>query len=416
MALVAGVMFATVPWPAFGSVDTYSARQWNMRHVDAEKAWAVGRGEGVTIAIVDTGVDLEHPDLKGAFVDGFDFVDNDSRPDDENGHGTHVAGIAAARSNNYVGVAGVAPQAKIMPIRVLDDDGRGSASDVEAGVKWAVDRGADVVNLSLSGSVVVEGLTRGTLNAMVDYAWSKGAVPVIAAGNGGLFRTDSSDARRILVTATTDRDTLADYATSVGFADWGMAAPGGDTADGEASMIYSTLWDPVKGSGYGYGIGTSMAAPHVSGAAAILRGLGLDAPKTVERILATAQDIGSSGDDFTYGSGLLDVAAAVKGLGPKAVAEPTEAPRRPAGRPRGSIATDDVLEAAPTAAPRSTTSAAGAKPTSKPTASPRARMLASDEMSEKSALANIVIASTLLAAAAGLVGYGGFRRVRSGGG
>jgi subtilisin family serine protease len=399
-------------WPVavLASDDQFSGRQWNLARVSTERAWATARGAGATIAIVDTGVDIEHPDFAGAFVPGFDFVDNDADPDDENGHGTHVAGIAAARADNGRGVAGVAPEAKIMPIRVLNESGRGSGEDVEAGVRWAVDHGADVVNLSLSGSVVVEGLSRGTLNEIVDYAWTKGVVAVIAAGNGGLFRTDSSDARRLLVTATTKRDTRAEYATSVGFADWGIAAPGGDDADDEASMIFSTYWDPVKGSGYGYGVGTSMAAPHVAGAAAILRGLGVDAPKTVERILSTADDIGDGGEDFDFGNGLLNVAEAVKGQAkPAASAAPAVVRTRAPNTPKPAAAVARTAAPAPAASGRAEVTVDQVSPA--PTE--RARVLASDELSEKSAIANIVLAATLLSAAAGLVGYESFRRVRS---
>jgi subtilisin family serine protease len=270
------------------------------------------------------------------------------------------------------------------------------------------------VNLSLSGVVVVEGLTGGTLNEIVDYAWSKGSMAVVAAGNGGLFRTDSSRARRLLVTATTKGDSLADYATSVGFADWGLAAPGGDNDDGQEGEIFSTLWEPLKGSGYGWGIGTSMAAPHVSGAAALLRGLGLDAPKTVERILTTAEDIGSEGDDFTYGAGLLDVDAAVRGLGPKA-SSPDGAPptgSAPPVRARGREVPTDAPRAVGTPKATVVAKVAGtAEPT--PMVSPGARIQASDEVSEKSAIANIMLAATLLSAAAALVGYGSFRRLRS---
>jgi subtilisin family serine protease len=134
--------------------DPLFARQWALDQVNAPEAWARGaRGAGTTVAIVDTGVDLQHPDLSSKLVTGHDFVadNNDcpAGPQDENGHGTHVAGIAAAVTNHGIGVAGVAPDAQIMPVRVLDADGSGSSEDVAAGITWAADHGAEVINLSL---------------------------------------------------------------------------------------------------------------------------------------------------------------------------------------------------------------------------------------------------------------------------
>jgi subtilisin family serine protease len=306
--IVAVMALAPVAW---ASADRYSSRQWALDRVRAETAWSIGgRGDGATIAIVDSGVDLRHEDLKGSFVKGYDFVDDDADPSDEHGHGTHVAGIAAARADNEIGIAGVAPEAKIMPVRVLDADGRGTGSDVDAGIRWAADHGADVINLSLSdGDILVESLFGDALNESLDYAWSKGAVPVVVSGNDGFFRTQLASADGVMVTATGPDDTKASYANSVGFAKWAIAAPGG-TPESQSSMVFSTLWTRSGRTHYGWAYGTSMAAPHVSGAAAILRGLGLTPQQTVDRLLSTARDIGEDGRDSVYGSGLLDVAAA----------------------------------------------------------------------------------------------------------
>jgi subtilisin family serine protease len=413
-ALVAGVLLAVVPIPARASDDSYSDRQWGLRKVGAEQAWGAGRGAGITIAVVDTGVDLKHPDLAGSFVPGYDFVGDDADPSDRNGHGTHVAGIAAARADNGIGVAGVAPEAEIMPIRVINSKGRGLASDVEDGVKWAVEHGADVLNLSFSAGVVIEGLSGGSMTDLLSYAWSKGVVPVVSSGNGGLFRTDSSDAKALVVTATTTDDERAPYATSVGLAPWGIAAPGGDDHDGNASKVISTYWNEKTGSGYGWGTGTSMAAPHVAGAAAVLRGLGLTPQQTVDRILSTAKDIGSAGDDFTFGHGLLDVGAATKGLGERtASSSPTTAtddgPDTDPAPAAGQVAS-------PQAQPRSSRPApAGPEATRTRTDSPSplGRLIASDEKSERSALANLLLAGTLLGAAGALVGFGSWQRVRA---
>ncbi|HEY8769194.1 MAG TPA: S8 family serine peptidase, partial [Thermoleophilaceae bacterium] len=132
--------------------DPLFPHQWGLAQVKAPQAWARGaQGSGATIAIVDSGIDLNHPDLSGKLVPGFDFASGASCASggqDRNGHGTHVAGIAAATTNNGIGVAGTAPLAQIMPVRVLDEAGNGSSVDVSAGIKWAADQGAQVVNLS----------------------------------------------------------------------------------------------------------------------------------------------------------------------------------------------------------------------------------------------------------------------------
>ncbi len=297
---------------ATASVDQYTGVLWGMKKVRAEAAWARGAGQGVTVAVVDSGVDPTHEDLKANIVAGHDFVDDDNDARDETGHGTHVAGIIAAVANNQLGVAGVAPKAKIMPVRVLDKEGSGSQGDIEAGVRWAVAHGAKVVNLSLGADVLVEFVTGGTLANAVNYAWNHGVVAVISAGNDDFFRSELRGAKAIVVTATTPDDRKAPYATGVGFAAWGIAAPGGTSEAGEKGMILSTFWN-ADGRRYAYMEGTSMAAPHVAGAAAILRGMGLTPQQTVNRLLSTAKDLGAQGNDSVFGHGRLDVAAAAQG-------------------------------------------------------------------------------------------------------
>ena len=314
--------------PASAANDEHFDLLWGLQKVRAEQAWAKGKGSGAIIAIVDTGVDLQHEDLKGAFVAGRDFVDDDNDPDDENGHGTHVAGIAAARANNSLGVAGVAPQAKIMPIRVLDEDGEGNGNEIDAGIRWAADHGADVINLSLSGNVLLDALLGDGLSSAVNYAWSKGVVSVASTGNQGF--SSSTSANVIMVTATTKYDTEASYATRPGSAQWSMAAPGGSSDEGNNTRVLSTYGKPGSSTKYAFMTGTSMAAPHVTGAAAVLRGLGYTPSQTVDRLLNNAVDLGASGRDSTFGSGRLDVAKAVGAAGapsptPKKTATPTPA-------------------------------------------------------------------------------------------
>jgi thermitase len=226
--------------------------QWGIAKIRTAAGWGLETGRAaVTIAIVDTGVDLDHPDLVRKIVAGYDFIDGDDQPDDVGGHGTHCAGIAAASTNNGEGIAGICANCTIMPVRVLGPDG-GSASDVANGIVWAVDHGAKVISLSLGG--LFESIAQ---NEAIDYAWSKGAVIVAAAGNYGV-----SDAhypafypKCISVGATESDDRRADYSN---YGDWvDVAAPG--------SFIMSTVPD-----GYEMMSGTSMATPAVAGLAGLV--------------------------------------------------------------------------------------------------------------------------------------------------
>ena len=155
--------------------------QYGLVSIGAPQGWDLSTGSAaVTIAIVDTGVDLSHPDLASKIVPGYDFVNSDSLPQDDNGHGTHVAGIAAAIGNNGTGIAGVSWGARIMPVKVLDLSGNGSFADVAAGMTWAVDHGAQVINLSLGGTS-----SSSVLQDAVDYAYANNVTVVAAAGNSG---------------------------------------------------------------------------------------------------------------------------------------------------------------------------------------------------------------------------------------
>jgi subtilisin family serine protease len=163
--------------------DPLAADQYAIDQHGMERAWTRSSGADVVIAIVDTGIDLDHPDLADRIVAGYDFVDDDDVPDDQNGHGTHVAGSAAAIGNNDIGVIGMAPEAKIMPLKVLAADGSGSVEDVAAAITWAADNGADVINLSLGGSSNLLGRLFNKVdptNTAIADAVRKGAVVVAA--------------------------------------------------------------------------------------------------------------------------------------------------------------------------------------------------------------------------------------------
>ncbi len=227
--------------------------QWGMRTIRAPAGWGLSTGSSdVIIAIVDTGVDLSHPDLKKRLVPGYDFVDDDSRPDDVGGHGTHCAGIAAASANDNIGVAGVCPNCAVMPLRVMGPDG-GSASDVAKGIVWAADHGARVISLSLGGY-----FASSAQEDALDYAASKGALAVAAAGNSGVDSPHFPAYHEVClaVGSTEQNDSRSSFSN---FGSWvDVAAPG------------SYIMSSIPGGGWEYKSGTSMATPFVAGLAGLL--------------------------------------------------------------------------------------------------------------------------------------------------
>lgn len=314
VAALALLLLGGVTAPARANTDTARHLQWGLEVVRAPQAWSIGRGAGTTIAVLDTGVDLAHEDLASKLLPGRSFVD--APVQDDRGHGSHVAGIAAAATDNGRGIAGVAPDAKVLPIRVLGSDGGGTNEEVARGIRFAADQRATVINLSLGPEVpLLFSALDDSLVRAIDYAWSKGSVVVIAAGNNFVPLSEYDTVKAIVVAAVDRNDRRASYSTGVGGAMWSMAAPGG--ASGTAAQgVLSTYWEEGKSNSYAFLAGTSMATPHVAGAAAVLRGLGLTPQQTVDRLLSTAKDLGPAGKDNDFGSGRLDLAAAVAGLAP----------------------------------------------------------------------------------------------------
>jgi thermitase len=227
--------------------------QWGPQKINCMGAWDLNQGDpNVVIAIIDTGVDYFHPDLAGKCTPGFDFVNNDNDPMDDQGHGTHCAGIAAANTNNGIGMAGVGFNCKIMPVKVLDSGGSGSWENIASGVAYASAQGANVLSLSLGG-----GGGSATLELAVNNAWANNCVVVAAAGNSNTTSPSypAYYSNCIAVASTTSTDNRSSFSN---YGDWvDVAAPG--------SSIISTRF-----GGYQYLDGTSMACPHVAGLAGLL--------------------------------------------------------------------------------------------------------------------------------------------------
>ncbi len=333
----------------FAPDDPAFSRQWNLSGpfgINMPEAWdlAAARGApggaGAVVAVLDTGVAYQNwgryrraPDLRH-FVPGYDFVDFDRHPNDQNGHGTHVSGTIAQTTNNGVATAGIAYMAKIMPVRVLDAFGSGDTFSISRGIRFAARRNVDVINLSLEFDASVRSSQIPDIVSALRYARRKGVVVVAAAGNQShSLVAYPARARSVVgVAATTIRGCQADYSNSGAGTD--LSAPGGGPDASNSDNAYDTAVCRPKERGpfifqqtfttsvrrfglpRGYE-GTSMASPHVAGAAALVvasQRLGPNPrPADVERLLeGSARDIGEPGVDDRYGHGLLDVAAALR--------------------------------------------------------------------------------------------------------
>jgi len=268
--------------------------QYGLTAIRAPQGWDISTGSAsVTIAILDSGVDLTHLDLAGKILQGYDFVNNDNVPFDDYGHGTHVTGIAAALGNNGLGVAGVSWGARILPVKVLDGSGNGTFSGVAAGIIWATDQGAQIINMSLGGT----GFSQ-ILQDAVSYADSRGVLMIAASGNSGSnFVFYPAHFSQVMAVAATDasnqRTSFSNYGAEVE-----IAAPG-------VNII--SLWP----GGYNTLSGTSMAAPYVSGLAAVLFGYENNAATIRNDLKASALDIPPAGFDIYTGAGLIQMDVAL---------------------------------------------------------------------------------------------------------
>lgn len=294
------LLLGTLPAGA-ATNDPLRARQWSLDRIKAEAAWATSRGAGMTIAIVDTGVDLGHPDLAGKVIAGQDYVNGDTDPQDDQEHGTHVAGIAGAITGNGWGVAGVAPDAKILAIKVLDSDGFGFSSDIVSGIREATAKRASVINLSLSDILPAEILHDTDIDDAIRDAFNRGSLVVAAAGNNGFpFSNPATADVALVVGATGKNDDKAAYSTAgAGVKIW---APGGDGPPVVVCSQDPNIWSTIlRGRGecgqadYDQEAGTSMAAPHVAGVAALVRGVNpsLTPKQVMDILLNTADTVGA---------------------------------------------------------------------------------------------------------------------------
>lgn len=277
--------------------------QYGITSINAQNAWSITKGdESIIIAVVDTGVDLNHPDLEANLVKGYTTVKGTLSPNDDNGHGTHVSGVIGAIADNGIGVAGLAPKCKIMPIKVLSAKGDGNDSDIAEGIVWAIDHGAKVINLSLGGG----GAGRTLENAML-YAYNSNVLVIAAMGNNGANVKNYPAAYKnvVAVGASDVKNRIAPFSN---YGDWiSVTAPG--------LKIYSTFPTyKVELSRYNlstsYAIlsGTSMSVPYVSALAALIlsKNKNLSRAEVRKKIEQNTIDIDKKGFDESSGFGLID--------------------------------------------------------------------------------------------------------------
>ncbi|MEH2068165.1 MAG: S8 family peptidase [Nostoc sp.] len=286
-----------------GPNDQYYSKQWNLHKIGIEGAWSQTKGSGITVAVIDTGITKVRDLYETKFVKGYDFVNDREQADDDNGHGTHVAGTIAQATNNKYGVAGIAYEASLMPLKVLNSYGGGTVADIAEAIKFAAEKGANVINMSLGG-----GGESKLMKDAIDYAHRKGVVIVAAAGNESANGA-SYPARYphvIGVSAIGPDGEKAPYSNFGAGVD--ISAPGGSEA---GKILQETIDENGQGVFLGFQ-GTSMASPHVAGVAALIKATGIKEPDEVLKVLKqSARVIQDDGLNY-YGAGQLNAEAAVK--------------------------------------------------------------------------------------------------------
>jgi thermitase len=276
----------------------YEEYQWNLPLIKTEAGWNISQGnQNIQTAVIDTGVDLDHPDLAGRLTEGYNVLADNNRPEDKNGHGTHVAGIIASKTNNREGIAGITWYSQIMPIKVMGAEGSGTAFDVAKGIRWATDHGADIINMSLGNYQ-----SSKVLREAAKYAFENDVVLIAASGNENTDRRSYPAAlpEVLSVAAVNQNAERASFSNFGNYID--VAAPGVQIASTYKNGKYAAL------------SGTSMAAPHVSALAGLIRSLdpNLSNKEVTEMIKETSDDLGQSGIDPYYGTGLINIEKALQ--------------------------------------------------------------------------------------------------------
>ncbi|MBP1156314.1 MULTISPECIES: S8 family peptidase [unclassified Paenibacillus] len=288
----------------------YRRYQWNLPQIETEAGWNITKGsQDVIVAVVDTGVDIKHPDLSNQLVSGYNVVNPESDPMDDVGHGTHVAGVVGALVNNNLGVAGMSWYNRIMPVKVLDQSGAGSTYAVAQGIIWATDHGAKVINMSLGNYADAE-----FLHDAIRYAFDRDVILIAASGNDNTERPGYPAAypEVFAVAAVDSQKSKASFSNYGDYID--VAAPGVSIASTYPQNQYAAL------------SGTSMASPHVTALAALIRSANPELKNTevMQLMRDTAMDLGDAGKDKYFGYGLIDVVAALKAAQPRAAGHETE--------------------------------------------------------------------------------------------
>lgn len=313
--------------------DPYVGSEWHLAKIGATTAWDTTQGAGVTIAILDSGVDGTHPDLAPNMVPGYNVYGNNSDTSDVCGHGTAVAGSAAARTNNGIGVAGVAGQAKIMPIRIAYSDTSGAcyayASTIASGITYAADHGARIANVSygpLAGIAAIQ--------SAAQYMKNKGGLVFVSAGNNGIDEKTTPTTTLIAVSATDSNDAKASWSSYGAFVS--LAAPG------------AGIWTTSKGGIYQSWNGTSFASPVAAGVAALMMAAApsLDGADIEQALFSSATDLGATGRDPQFGYGRVNAAAGVKAAIAKAGVADTQAPTAQITSPAASSSVSGVVTVA----------------------------------------------------------------------
>ena len=313
--------------------DTYYSSEWHLQTLNAPAAWNIASGGGVTVAVLDSGIDATHPDLAAQLVPGWNFWDNNSNTSDVYGHGTKVAGVIGATGNNAMGVAGVAFNSRLMPVRVTDTSGYAAISALASGLTYAADHGARVANMSFAVQ------SYSTVITAAQYFMGKGGVVMNSAGNSGVLDSTPASDALVSVSATDSTDTRASWSTYGPYVD--VSAPG------------VGIWTTTMGGGYGAVSGTSFSSPVTAAVAALMMSANpkLAPTQIVSLLKSTSVDLGTPGYDTYYGYGRVSAANAVTAAAmgvPSDTQPPTVSISSPAGGtvsgivPVNVTATDNV--------------------------------------------------------------------------